>query len=126
VKCARGSEHEYIAKSANGYILATNGYFNGYIPERQQPTTATKIRRGKIHDAGIFGNNLKPGGGSEGLRSTKDDQASAGNFVRGFSSFPINLSREGLLLGPKVLFEERILRLLYFVAGKLMQEVRGL
>ena len=28
-------------------------------------------------------------------------------------------------MGPKVLFEERILRLLYFVAGKLMQEVRG-
>ena len=43
-----------------------------------------------IHDAGTFGNNLKPGGGSEGLRSTKDDQASAGNFVRGFSSFPTN------------------------------------
>ena len=43
-----------------------------------------------IHNAGTSGNNLKPGGGSEGLRSTKDGQASAGNFVRGFSSFPIN------------------------------------
>ena len=28
VKNTRGSEREFIAKGANGYIPATNGYFN--------------------------------------------------------------------------------------------------
>ena len=72
--------------------------------------------------ADTFGNNLKPGGGSEGFRSTKDERASADNFVRGFSSFLINkLIPRGATVGPKVPLSEKVLRSLCFITRTLDQ-----